>query len=246
MIAWQNFGHRAVLAQFLGHHVEAVEDAAVAPVQLRQGGGEGLLDRVAADPDHLLEEAVEEDRVADLVDLLGGEEVGHLLGRGGGDVGGEGVGDPVLAVIEHRVDPHRRAPLDVAQRLPAGAVLGEVEVVGAPVALLPAVVEVLVGDVVHQALGSDAHRVSFWCRGRAPGDYRDPGRLARIATGPRVVARAPPLILLFDEFADLFVDGFVGRQGGVRDARGFVLVAPLRATLESGLMISSHGDHQVP
>jgi hypothetical protein len=32
---------RAVLAQFVGHPVEAVEDAAVAPVELRQGGGEG-------------------------------------------------------------------------------------------------------------------------------------------------------------------------------------------------------------
>ena len=36
-------GQRAVLAQFLGHHVEAVEDAAVAPVELGQGGGERLL-----------------------------------------------------------------------------------------------------------------------------------------------------------------------------------------------------------
>ena len=150
-------GQRAVLAQFLGHHVEAVEDAAVAPVELGQGGGERLLDRVAADADHLLEEAVEEDRVADLVDLLGGEEVGLLLGRGGGDVGGEGVGDAVLAVEEHRVDPHRRAPLDVAEAVPAGFVAGEVDVVGAPVALLPALVEVLVGDVVHQALRCDAH-----------------------------------------------------------------------------------------
>src|SRR5207253_7446178 len=169
------------------------EDAAIAPVQLRQGRGERLLDRVAADTDHLLEEAVEEDRVPDLVDLLGRQEVGHLLGRGGGDVGGERVGNTVLAVIEHRVDPHRRAALDVGQRLPAGAVLGEVEVVGAPVALLPAVIEVLVGDVVHQALGSDAHRVSFWCPSPLRGDYRDPGQLARKWAGSRVVARTPPL-----------------------------------------------------
>ena len=156
-------GQRAVLAEFVGHHVEAVEDPAVAPVELRQGGGEGRLDRVAADPDDLLEEAVEEDRVADLVDLLGGEEVLLLLGRRRGDVGGEGVGDPVLAVEEHRVDPHRRAALDVGEAVPALLVGGEVDVVGAPVPLLPAVVEVLVGDAVHQALRCDAHLFSFWC-----------------------------------------------------------------------------------
>ena len=156
-------GERAVLLQFLRHHVEAVEDAVVAPVQLRQGGGERLLEGVAADPDHLFEEAVEEDRVADLVDLLGGEEVGLLLGRRRGDVGGERVGDAVLAVEEHRVDPHRRAPLDLAEAVPALAVLGEVDVVSAPVAVLPALVEVLVADVVHQALGGDAHLISFWC-----------------------------------------------------------------------------------
>ena len=150
-------GQRAVLAQFLRHLVEPVEDAVVAPVELGEGGGERLLQGVAVDADHLFEEAVEEHRVADLVDLLGGEEVRLLLGRGGGDVGGEGVGDPVLAVEEHRVDPHRRAALDVGEAVPALAVAGEVDVVGAPVALLPALVEVLVGDVLHQALRRDAH-----------------------------------------------------------------------------------------
>ena len=99
--------------------------------------------------------------MADLVDLLGGEEVLLLLGRGGGHVGGEGVSDPVLAVEEHRVDPHRRAALDVAERSPSLLILGEVDVVGAPVPLLPTVVQVLVGDTVHQVLRCDAHLSPF-------------------------------------------------------------------------------------
>ena len=78
------------------------------------------------------------------------------FGRGV-DVGGEAVGDRVLAVEEHRVDPQRRLALDLGQRLPALAVLAEVDVVGLPVALLPALVEVLVGDLV-AGLGRDVVR----------------------------------------------------------------------------------------
>src|SRR4029079_2363558 len=94
-----------------------------------------------------------------------GEEVGLLLSRRGGDVGGKGVGDAVLAVEEHRVDPHRRSALDLGEPVPALAVAGEVDVVGAPVALLPELVKVLVCDVLHQALRRDAHLAlfSFWC-----------------------------------------------------------------------------------
>jgi hypothetical protein len=136
----------AVLAQLLRHPVEAVEDAPVSPAQLRQGVGESGGDRVAG-ADHLLEEAVEKDRMARLVHLLGGEEVLLFFRRGGVDVGGEVVGDRVLAVEEHRVDPEAGALLHLVERLPAGPVRGEVERRGAPVALLPAPVEVLVGDV---------------------------------------------------------------------------------------------------
>ena len=63
-------------------------------------------------------------------------------------------------------------------------VAGEVDVVGAPVAPLPALVEVLVGDVVHQALRSDAHLspllVSAGCRG---GGYRETGWPASMRQG---------------------------------------------------------------
>jgi hypothetical protein len=90
---------------------------------------------------------MEEDRVPRLVDLLGGEEVLLLLLRCRVDVGREVVGDRVLSVEEHRVDPERRAALDLVQRFPAVAILAEVEVVGGPVALLPAAVEIFVGDV---------------------------------------------------------------------------------------------------
>ena len=117
---------RAVAAQLVGHPVEAVEDLAVAPAQVLLGVGEGRGD-VVAGADHLLEEAVEEDRVAGLVDLLGREEVLLLLLRRRVDVGGEVVGDRVLAEEEHRVDPQRRLALDVGERRPAVAVLAEVE-----------------------------------------------------------------------------------------------------------------------
>src|SRR5882724_5082530 len=90
---------------------------------------------------------MEEDRVARLVNLLAGEEVLLLLLRRRVDVGGEVVGDRVLAVEEHRVDPERRFALDLAERLPTLAILAEVEVVGGPVAVLPALVKVLVADV---------------------------------------------------------------------------------------------------
>jgi hypothetical protein len=89
---------------------------------------------------------MEEDGVPRLVDLLRGEEVLLLLLRRRVDVGGEVVGHRVLAEEEHRVDPERRLALEVGERVPALAVAGEVELVGAPVALLPALVEVLVGD----------------------------------------------------------------------------------------------------
>ena len=141
-------GQRAVAAQLVGHPVEPVEDLAVAPVELRLGVGEPGGDPVAG-ADHLAEEAREEDRMARLVDLLRGEEVLLLLERRGVDVGREVVGDRVLAVEEHRVGPQRAAALDLAQPRPALAVLGEVELIGAPVALLPAPVEVRVGDRLH-------------------------------------------------------------------------------------------------
>ena len=136
---------RLVLAELLAHAIEAVEHVAVAPAELRLGVGERRADGVAG-ADHVLEEAVEEDRVAGLVDLLGGEEVLLLLRRRRVDVGGEVVGDRVLAEEEHRVDPERRLALDLAERLPALAVLGEVDVVRLPVPLLPAPVEIVVGD----------------------------------------------------------------------------------------------------
>ena len=104
--------------ELVDHPLEPPEDVPVAPAELRQGGLEAGGD-VALDADDLLEEAVEEDGVAGLVDLLGGEEVLLLLFRGGLDVGGEAVGDCVLAVEEHRVDPHGGLPLDLGEGTPS-------------------------------------------------------------------------------------------------------------------------------
>src|SRR6187200_3530201 len=53
------------------------------------------------------------------------------------------------------------------------------------------------------------------------GDYRDPGQLARNGGTPgRGQGPAAPTCL-FDEFADLSVDGRVAHQRAMRDARGF-------------------------
>ena len=91
---------RAVAAQLVGHLVEPVEHLPVAPAEVLFCEGERGGD-VVAGADHLAEEAVEEDGVAGLVDLLGGEEVLlFFLGRRV-DVGGEVVGDGVLAEEEH-------------------------------------------------------------------------------------------------------------------------------------------------
>ena len=104
---------------------------------------------VAADAGDLAHEAREEDRVASLVDLLGGEEVLLLLARRGVDVGRQAVGHRVLAPEEERVVPERRRALELGELLlPLAGVLGEVDRRRAPVALLPARVQVVVADDV--------------------------------------------------------------------------------------------------
>ena len=142
--------------ELVDHPLEPPEDVAVPPAELRQGGLEAGGD-VALDADDLLEEAVEEDGVAGLVDLLGGEEVLLLLLGGRLDIGGEAVGDRILAIEEHRVDPHGGLPLDLGEGLPALLVLREVELGGLPVPLLPAAVEIVVGDLLGDVLLGDRH-----------------------------------------------------------------------------------------
>ena len=95
----------------------------------------------AADTQHLLEEALEEDCVAGLVSDLGGEEDALVLTRGRVKERGERVGDGLLAdeekghgVLGDLLDPGRQA-------LPVRAVLSEVEVRDRPLLLLPAPVE---------------------------------------------------------------------------------------------------------
>jgi hypothetical protein len=152
-------GQRAVPAQVRRHPVEAVEDVSVPPIELRLGVGERRGDRIAG-ADHLPEEAVKEHRVARLVDLLRGQEVLLLGGRRRVDVRGEVVGDRVLAVEEHRVDPERGPALDLAERVPSVAVAAQVDRARAPVSLLPAGVEVVVAERIRgpdPVLVRDAH-----------------------------------------------------------------------------------------
>ena len=140
---------RGVLLELDGHAVEPVEDLHEAPRQLRLDRRQPGAVAVAGDADDLGHEAAEEDGVARLVDLLGGEEVLLLLARRGVDVGREAVGDGVLAPEEEGVVPEGGLALEVRELLaPLSGVLAEVDLHRAPVALLPARVEVVVGDRV--------------------------------------------------------------------------------------------------
>ena len=88
-------GARAVRAQRAGDLVEQRERLAEAPRELRLDGAQrrprSTRRRRPTTSSH---EALEEDRVARLVDLLGGEEVLLLLARGGVDERREVVGRP--------------------------------------------------------------------------------------------------------------------------------------------------------
>jgi hypothetical protein len=94
-------------------------------------------------------EALEEDGVARLVDLLGREELLVLLERRGVDVRAQAVGDRVLAVEEERVEPQRPAPLLGGHALvPVDPVPGQVDLRRAPVPALPPRVQVGVRDLL--------------------------------------------------------------------------------------------------
>src|SRR5580698_7452724 len=87
--------------------------------------------------------------MARLVHLLCREEVLLLLARRRVDVGREVVGDGVLAPEEQGVIPERGLALELGEALlPLLGVLCEVQLGGAPVAALPARVQILVGDAV--------------------------------------------------------------------------------------------------
>jgi hypothetical protein len=143
-------GQRLVPAQVVGDAVEAFERLAEAPGQLTLGGFQGAADVGVAALHDLAHEAREEDRVSCLVDLLRGQEVLLLLLRRGVDVGREVVGDGVFAVEEQGVVPERGPALKIGPLVvPLVAVLREVDLGRAPVALLPALVQVLVRDPVN-------------------------------------------------------------------------------------------------
>src|SRR2546427_12306779 len=104
--------------------------------------------------------------MARLVYLLGGEEVLLLLARRRVDVGREVVCDRVLAPKEQAVVPQRRLALELGEVLaPLAGVLAEVKLGGAPVAALPAGIEIRVADRV----GRQAAQVRLAGDGRGDG-----------------------------------------------------------------------------
>jgi hypothetical protein len=220
---------RLVLAQPVRHLVELLERAPEAPRQLGLRGRQRARDRLAALHD-LLHEAAEEDRMARLVDLLRRQKVLLLLARGRVDVGRQVVGDRVLAVEEHRVVPQGRAALEVGELLvPVGVVLAEVQLHRAPVALLPARVQVLVRDPVHRNLRHS--RLSSAARGVPAEDLtrRLAGQpVSADAAGDDDLAAVVRLVRLADGVVDvggrrraagvaeeLLRRGLAGREAGV-------------------------------
>ena len=183
---------RVVGAQLVGHPVQAAEDLAVAPGELVLRGAQAVAERAVADADDLVHPAMEEDRVARLVDLLRGEEVLLLLQRRGVDVRREVVGDGVLAVEEQRVEPQRAAALLVGEVLvPVDPVLREVDVRRRPVAALPARVEVGVVDLVGRGGNGHGHGGSYACpRARPPSRANRRGSLRHAIGAPGPPRRA--------------------------------------------------------
>ena len=132
--------------------------------------------------------------MARLVHLLGGEEVLLLLARRGVDVGREPVGHGVLAPEEQRVVPERRLALEVGELLRHWRASSVKSISrGAPVALLPARVEVLVADCV----GRRAHRYICShernkCTERSGAARAHPARHARADRRARARRGDPP------------------------------------------------------
>src|SRR5439155_387562 len=123
----------------------------------------------------LLEVVKELDTEPDVA-LLVLRDVAHALVEAGKDAalgqvaldeGREVVGHRVLAVEEQRVVPDRCVALVLCEDLmPVVLVLGEVELGGAPVALLPALVEIAVGDLVDCGDGGGFHSGEAYRRRR--------------------------------------------------------------------------------
>jgi len=158
---------RLVLAQLVGHPVQPPEGLAMTPVQLAFGGPQPVAERPVADADDLVHEAMKEDGMAGLVDLLRGEKVLLLLQRDGLDVRREVAGDGVLAMEEQRVEPQRAAAhLGRELLVPVDAVLREVDLRRRPVAALPAGVEIGVVDLLRRRWNGHGHEDSW---GRAGG-----------------------------------------------------------------------------
>ncbi len=170
-------GPRAVAAQLVGHLVQPPEHLAKSPGEPRPRRGERRCG-VAAGLRDLAHEAREQHRVTSLVDLLGGEEVLLFLARGRVDERRQVVGHRVLAVEEHRVRPQGGPALEVGERVaPVIAIGGEVDLAGAPVALLPALVQILVGDLVcgdRRCHRPKSTQFLQWCRfGVQPDNFGD-------------------------------------------------------------------------
>ena len=176
---------RRVRAQLVRHPVEPVEHLPEAPRELWPDRFQSAADGAVTEVAHLVHEAVEEDGVARLVDLLRGEEVLLLLGRRGVDVRRQPVGDGVLAPEEERVVPQRGAALELGHLLvPLAAVLGEVDLRRAPVALLPACVQVRVADLLRDGRHHVTHPLV--CLYRRVGQmYQTRGSQGDAAVAPR-------------------------------------------------------------
>jgi hypothetical protein len=145
---------RVVAPELVGHPVQPLEHLPEAPRQSRPGRVQGGPD-IGARARDLAHEPREQHGVPRLVDVLGGEEVLLLFARGRVNERRQVVGYRVLAVEEQGVRPQRAPALDLGELLlPLVTIKREVDLGGAPVALLPAGIQVGVRNLV----GGDRRR----------------------------------------------------------------------------------------
>src|SRR5579859_5619802 len=103
-------------------------------------------------PDHLAEEAFKEDRVASLIDQLGGQEDAHIILWHSGDIRGQGIGDALFPFEEGREAVDAHTVLIFAHTVPLFTILAEVDLLRAPLLALPTIIEFTIGWEMNQAL----------------------------------------------------------------------------------------------
>src|SRR3954453_7820338 len=130
---------------------QVIEELVELGVEVRARLLETAREAVGLEHADLLVEAVEERDVAGFVRDLRAEEDAHLLGGRRAHHRAELLGHLLLADEERAEPVHALVLLVVGKALPVEPVLGEVEVLRAPLLALPELVQLAVGEELHVA-----------------------------------------------------------------------------------------------